>query len=90
MTNVEVIVGDTTDLNGQVIQDAYNQQTKDPVNGTIRPVAYVPLDQNGNIIPAGSGIGVQEVISRNGGKPETIPPNSLALLHPVAFFMICK
>lgn len=82
LSNIEVIVGDTVDLNGQIVIDAYGRETENPVTGTIRPVAYVPLDQGGNIIPDASGIGVQEIISRNGGKLERIPNRGLAPAPP--------
>jgi hypothetical protein len=81
LTNVEVIVGDTVDLNGQVVQDQYGQQTENPYQpgSTGRPVAYVPLDQNGNIMSRPtSRISVQEVIQRDGGTPQQIPKDALA------------
>lgn len=81
MTNVEVIVGDTIDISGQIVQDQYGQQTTDPyqAGSVVRPVAYVPLDQNGNIMTRPtSRISVQEVIQRDGGKPQRIPENALA------------
>jgi RHS repeat-associated protein len=86
LTNVKVIIGDTVDLDNQVIIDAYDRETEGPVSGTIRPIAYVPLDQGGNIIPEASGTGVQEVISVNGGNPEQIPKAKLAPAPPGGIF----
>jgi RHS repeat-associated protein len=81
LTRVEVIVGDTVDISGQVVQDQYGQQTAQPyeAGSIVRPVAYVPLDQSGNIMTRPtSRISVQEVIQRDGGAPKRIPENALA------------
>jgi RHS repeat-associated protein len=86
LSDVKVVEGDTVDLNGQTLVDPYGQETQDPVFGTIKPIAYVPLDQGGNIIPDGSGIGIQEVISRNGSAPERIPADRLAPAPPGGVF----
>ena len=44
LSNVSVVIGDTVNLSGVTVRDAYGVET-DNFTGTIRPVAYIPLDQ---------------------------------------------
>jgi hypothetical protein len=73
LTSVAVVVGETVKLTDTIVIDAAGQETAKGFTGTILPVAYIPLDQGGNLMPA-QGVGLQEVIRVDGGKPETLPP----------------
>ncbi|HEY0763681.1 MAG TPA: RHS repeat-associated core domain-containing protein [Pyrinomonadaceae bacterium] len=85
LSNVQVVVGDTVDLTDTTVRDAYGVET-DNFTGTIRPVAYIPLDQGGNIIPDASGVGIQEIIQRNNNKAERIPNEGLKGAPPGGIF----
>lgn len=85
LTSVKVIVGETSNVtNGTVINgdgDSFNG------SGTVRPVAYVPLDQGGNIIPDGQGTFAQEIISVNGGPDKRLPENGPRPAPPGGIFI---
>jgi len=70
LSDVRVVVGETASVqNGTVIDGYGNEGTG--FTGVVRPVAYIPLDQNGNIIE-GNGIAVQENIKVvTAEKPQT-------------------
>jgi RHS repeat-associated protein len=82
LTSVRVITGDTYNVDNATIIDAYGRQTVGGFDGTILLVAYVPLDQGGNIIQPNNGTGVQENISRDGGPAELLPPDGPAPAPP--------
>lgn len=70
LSGVEVIVGDTTVLQNGTFVDMYGNPT-DNFSGLIRPVAYVPLDQGGNIL-INPSIGLEEDVTvLSGPKRET-------------------
>ena len=70
LTEVRAIVGDTYNMvNGSYIDGYGNQATG--FTGTVRPVAYVGLDQKKNIIE-GNGVAVAENVEVvSGDKPQT-------------------
>jgi hypothetical protein len=70
LTNIRTVVGNTYNMvNGGFI-DAYGNEAGN-FTGAVRPVAYIPLDQSGNIIEA-NGIALQETVKLiEGEKPGT-------------------
>jgi RHS repeat-associated protein len=58
LTDVKTIIGDTSNINNGGYIDGYGNEATG-FTGTVRPVAYVPLDQGGNIIE-GNGIAAAE------------------------------
>jgi RHS repeat-associated protein len=70
LTDVKTIVGDTSTINNGGYIDGYGNEATG-FTGTVRPVAYVPLDQGGNIIE-GNGVAVAEKVKvEQGDKPQT-------------------
>jgi RHS repeat-associated protein len=66
LSNVRVVVGQTSSVeNGTVIDGYGNEGTN--FTGVVRPVAYIPLDQKGNIIE-GNGVAVQENVKLISGE----------------------
>lgn len=74
LADVKVLVGETQNVTDVTYRDPYGVETAH-FSGTIRVVAYVPLDKDGKIIPDGNGIGVKEIISENGGPLKMLPPD---------------
>lgn len=71
LTSVASILGETYNLENGTVIDAYGNEVTN-FTGTVRPVAYAPLDQGGNII--GNGIKVTEyVFTKSGEDPNTTP-----------------
>ena len=70
LSDVRVVVGETSSVeNGTVIDGYGNEGTN--FTGVVRPVAYIPLDQNKNIIE-GNGVAVQEGVKLISGEmPQT-------------------
>ena len=70
LSDVKTIVGDTSNINNGGFIDGYGNEASG-FTGTVRPVAYVPLDQRGNIIE-GNGVAVAENVKvEQGDKPQT-------------------
>jgi RHS repeat-associated protein len=74
LTSIVVVPGETYQINNGAIVDA--EGTQFPWDGVLQPVAYVPLDQNGNIMPS-TEVGVVERYSTNGGPAVQDPPSGL-------------
>lgn len=82
LSDVKVVVGDTSVVeNGSVITGYGEEATS--FTGVVRPVAYIPLDQKGNIIE-GNGIAVVETVKLVSGempnisdKPAPTPPGGV-------------
>jgi hypothetical protein len=71
LTDVVVVEGQTSTVTDTVIIDSEGNRSG-RFTGTIQPIAYIPLDQNGNIIPAGNGVVVTEkVTTEQGAHPTT-------------------
>ena len=70
LTDVKIIVGETSNIsNGGFIDGFGNEATG--FTGTVTPVAYVALDQRGNIIE-GNGIALAEQVQTEQGEaPQT-------------------
>ena len=70
MTSVRTIVGETTNIQNGGFIDGYGNEATG-FTGTVRPVAYVALDQGRNII-VGNGIALTEAVTAvEGPKPKT-------------------
>jgi len=70
LSNVNVIVGETSNIqNGSFITGYGDEVTN--FTGVVRPIAYVPLDQGGNIIEA-NGIAVVENVKKISGETPDI------------------
>jgi RHS repeat-associated protein len=70
LSDVKTIVGDTYNINNGGYIDGYGNEAMG-FTGTIRPVAYVPIDEGGNIIE-GNGIAVAETVKvEQGSEPQT-------------------
>lgn len=70
LSDVRVVVGETVSVNNGTLIDGYGNYTEG-FTGVVRPVAYIPLNQNGNIIE-GNGVAVQENVKvTSGDKPRT-------------------
>jgi RHS repeat-associated protein len=71
LSNVRVVVGETSSVNNGTVIDGYGNEATN-FTGVVRPVAYIPLDQNLNIIPEGNGTAIVENVKLvSGEKPET-------------------
>lgn len=70
LSDVRVIPGETTTVENGTVIDAYGNATTG-FTGTVRPVAYVPLDQRGNIIDQGNGINLIEDVRLVSGEMPT-------------------
>jgi RHS repeat-associated protein len=86
LTSIVVIPGETYNVTNATIVDGYGVGTEGGWNGVLQPIAYVPLDQNGNIMPS-SDVGVVERISRDGGPAEQIPREGLARMPDGGVFI---
>ncbi len=70
LSDVRVVIGETVSVNNGTVIDGYGNYTEG-FTGVVRPVAYIPLNQNGNIIE-GNGVAVQESVRVvSGEKPRT-------------------
>jgi hypothetical protein len=70
LSDVRVVVGQTVSVNNGTVIDGYGNYTEG-FTGVVRPVAYIPLNQNGNIIE-GNGVAVQENVRVvSGARPDT-------------------
>jgi RHS repeat-associated protein len=67
LTDVKTIVGDTSNINNGGYIDGYGNEATG-FTGTVRGVAYVPLDQGGNIIE-GNGVAIGEAVEVKQGDP---------------------
>lgn len=70
---LKVIPGDTYNVENATVIDAYGGETTWEDAITVRPIAVVPIDQGGNIIPPGD-TGLREIISVDGGAGQVLPP----------------
>jgi RHS repeat-associated protein len=80
LTSVVVVEGQTSNVENTFIKDASGAVSENPFTGTIKPIAYIPLDQGSNIIPSGNGVVLTEqvVTMRGPGSTTTgtvMPPN---------------
>jgi RHS repeat-associated protein len=72
LSDVKAIVGDTSNINNGGYIDGYGNEATG-FTGTVTPVAYVGLDQGGNIIQ-GNGVALAESIKTiQGDPPQTTP-----------------
>lgn len=84
LTSVIVVEGQTSNVENTRIVDASGAVSA-PFTGTIKPIAYFPLNQGGNIIPSGNGVVVSEqVTTQRGPRPGTsptvmTPPNGVSI-----------
>jgi RHS repeat-associated protein len=70
LSDVRTIVGDTSNINNGGYIDGYGNEATG-FTGTVRPVAYIPLDQGGNIIE-GNGVAIAETVKvEQGDQPQT-------------------
>jgi hypothetical protein len=70
LSDVKTIVGDTSKIDKGGYIDGYGNEATG-FTGTVVPVAYVPLDQGGNIIE-GNGVAIAENVKvEQGDKPQT-------------------
>jgi RHS repeat-associated protein len=77
LSNVRTVVGNQTDVvNGTVI-DGYGRAMQN-FTGVVRPVAYIPLDQGGNLMGPGNNLVLIEQVElapgTTGEKPATSGP----------------
>ena len=74
LSGTHVIVGATYNLNNGTLVDGYGK-TDPNFTGTVRPIAYIPVDQYGNIIKGGNDVFVGEIVKTvNGQRPTTSEP----------------
>ncbi|HET6854411.1 MAG TPA: hypothetical protein VFH46_19070, partial [Pyrinomonadaceae bacterium] len=81
LTSVVIVEGQTSNVEDTYIIDASGTISRVPFTGTIKPIAYIPLDQGCNIIPSGNGVAATEqVVTLRGPDPTTtttvMPPES--------------
>jgi RHS repeat-associated protein len=70
LSDVRVVVGETASVDNGTVIDGYGNEGSG-FTGVVRPIAYIPLDQNGNIIE-GNGVAVQENVRVvSGERPDT-------------------
>ncbi len=70
LSDVKTIVGETSNISNGGYIDGYGNEASG-FTGTVKPVAYVPLDQGGNIIE-GNGVAIAENVKViQGDKPQT-------------------
>jgi RHS repeat-associated protein len=70
LTQVSTVVGETSAIENGGFIDGYGNEVTN-FTGVVRPIAYIPLDQNGNIIE-GNGVAVIESVKViRGAKPDT-------------------
>jgi RHS repeat-associated protein len=70
LSDVRVIVGETSNLQNGSFINGYGEQVEN-FTGVVKPIAYVGLDQRGNIIE-GNGVAIVENVSLiSGEKPDT-------------------
>jgi len=80
LTSVVVVEGQTSNVQDTKIIDASGAVSQ-PFTGTIKPIAYIPLDQGCNVIPSGNGVVLTEqVVTVRGPGPTTtgrvMPPDN--------------
>jgi RHS repeat-associated protein len=69
LSGVQVIVGQTSTLKNGTLIDGRGNKLEN-ATGVVRPVAYVPLDQRGNIMQANVAI-KEDVVTKSGAPPDT-------------------
>jgi RHS repeat-associated protein len=62
LTSVVVVEGQTSNVQNTYIIDASGTISPWAFTGTIKPIAYIPLDQACNIIPSGNGVQLREQV----------------------------
>jgi RHS repeat-associated protein len=83
LTSVVVVEGQTSNVENTNLIDASGTVSPRPFTGTIKPIAYIPLDQRDNIIPSGNGIVLTEQVKTVRGPDATAtgrvlpPPNGV-------------
>jgi RHS repeat-associated protein len=74
LTNVYAVVGNTYQLNNGTLIDAYGNVATG-ITATVRPVAFIPVDQNGNVIKRGNEVCLGEIVKTvTGQRPTTSEP----------------
>jgi RHS repeat-associated protein len=74
VSDVKVIPGDTYDIKDGSIIDAYGRESV-TFTGTVRPIAYAPLDQGGNVYAGGELLIIKEEVKLvSGVMPTTSDP----------------
>lgn len=64
-----MIVGETSVINNGSFINGYDEEATN-FTGVVRPVAFVPVDQGGNIIPESNGVAIVENVKViEGNKP---------------------
>jgi len=81
LTNVQTVVGNTTNVDNGTIIDAYGRESPN-FTGTVRPVAYIPLDQGGNIMGPGNDLIVIEDLRLAPGSTGKLPEPSGPMQSP--------
>jgi RHS repeat-associated protein len=75
LTNIIAIPGTLTQLKNGKLYDGYGSVMSKSFTGAVQPVAYVPVDQNGNPMPQGSNLWLTEDVKTvSGEEPITSPP----------------
>jgi hypothetical protein len=83
LSSVVIVEGQTSNVENTNIIDASGTVSLQPFTGTIKPIAYIPLDQGCNIIPSGNGIVLTEQVKTVRGPDVTTtdrvlpPPNGV-------------
>lgn len=81
LTSVVVVEGQTSNVEDTRLIDASGAVSPEPVTGTVKPIAVIPLDQGCNIIPSGNGVVLREqVVTLRGPEPtatgRVMPPDN--------------
>ncbi|MEN3326473.1 MAG: hypothetical protein V7638_1280, partial [Acidobacteriota bacterium] len=70
LSDVRPVIGETVSVNNGTVINGYGEEATN-FTGVVRPVAYIPLDQRGNIID-GNGVAILEAVKLvSGVMPET-------------------
>lgn len=75
LTNVQTSVGNETQVNNGTVITGYGEELKN-FTGTVRPVAYIPLDQGGNIMGQGNDLYLVEQVRLAPGTTGELPNTS--------------
>ncbi|HET9712422.1 MAG TPA: RHS repeat-associated core domain-containing protein, partial [Pyrinomonadaceae bacterium] len=73
LSGVRVVVGETSVVNNGTVINGYGDEMTN-FTGVVRPVAYIPVDQRGNIIE-GNGVAIVETVNLVRGDPPIVSDN---------------